>query len=406
MTAVDSRMEADRASLSPSFPVLDTMRAVGALAVVATHASFWAGAYAAHVFWGTALARLDIGVAIFFVLSGFLLSRPHIARAAHGLSRPSVGRYFWKRALRVLPVYFVAASAALILLPENSPASLATWVQTLTLTDIYVSVDLPAGLSQMWSLATEIAFYLMLPLMMTWALFRGRLDRRGLTALLMTMLVTTVVWLLWLGPLLSESRLSMQWLPSFLTWFGAGVGLAWAHVEWQRAPTAGRLLTTVAELGRSPGVCWTAALALFAVTATPLTGPTLLIPPTLGEAVAKNLLYAAIAALLILPGAFAPPTGRYAEVLAWPPLRHIGHISYSIFCIHLVILHGVMRMFDYKLFAGHGWTIFLVTAGLSIVAAEILYRLVERPFMRLRSMKPPRLVSAVRTHTRDSRTRY
>ena len=49
---------------SSTLPVLDSLRAVAAVAVVATHASFWGGAYAQPVF-GTALARLDIGVAIF-----------------------------------------------------------------------------------------------------------------------------------------------------------------------------------------------------------------------------------------------------------------------------------------------------------------------------------------------------
>ena len=52
------------------------------------------------------LARLDVGVAIFFVLSGFLLSHHFLGRAHHGTGRVP-GRYFWKRFLRIYPAYLV-----------------------------------------------------------------------------------------------------------------------------------------------------------------------------------------------------------------------------------------------------------------------------------------------------------
>ena len=61
-----------------TFPVLDTLRAVGALCVLTTHVAFWSGAYTNHGAWGTLLSRLDVGVALFFVLSGFLLARPFL----------------------------------------------------------------------------------------------------------------------------------------------------------------------------------------------------------------------------------------------------------------------------------------------------------------------------------------
>src|SRR5688572_25012074 len=96
-----------------ALPVLDSMRAVASIAVLATHASFWGGAYA-HDRYGTALARLDIGVAIFFVLSGFLLSRSWLERHARGATAPSASRYLWRRALRIMPVYAIAVAGALL----------------------------------------------------------------------------------------------------------------------------------------------------------------------------------------------------------------------------------------------------------------------------------------------------
>ncbi|MGZ5405004.1 MAG: acyltransferase family protein, partial [Nocardioides sp.] len=112
-----------------TFPVLDSLRALAAIAVLTTHVAFWAGSYV-HPVWGTALARLDVGVAIFFVLSGFLLSRPWLDRYHAGLPSPSSGRYLWKRALRLLPVYVVTVVAALALLPANRDAGVALWAKT------------------------------------------------------------------------------------------------------------------------------------------------------------------------------------------------------------------------------------------------------------------------------------
>ncbi len=68
---------------APSFPGLDTIRAVAAIWVVVTHVGFWTGFYG-HGLLGALSQRLEAGVAVFFVLSGFLLSYPVAAPAAHG----------------------------------------------------------------------------------------------------------------------------------------------------------------------------------------------------------------------------------------------------------------------------------------------------------------------------------
>jgi peptidoglycan/LPS O-acetylase OafA/YrhL len=103
VTRTLARDEVVRTQLGESFPVLDTMRAVGAIAVMITHCGFNAGAYTENGALGRMIARMDVGVAIFFVLSGFLLSRAWLARSRAGLPPPGVGRYFWKRFLRIVP---------------------------------------------------------------------------------------------------------------------------------------------------------------------------------------------------------------------------------------------------------------------------------------------------------------
>lgn len=374
------------------FPALDTLRGAAALAVLATHVAFWGGAYA-HSYWGPALARLDIGVAVFFVLSGFLLSRPYWSGARDGRPLPSAATYFWKRALRVVPVYVVAVVVALAVLPGNQGASAWLWTKTLLMANIYTDDALPPGLTQMWSLGTEVAFYLALPVVMLLTLARAgsRWDtRRRATALFAVLVVLNVAWILVLTPRLDGAPgIPGVWLPAYATWFGTGILLAAAqvHLEGERG---GRRTPahTLRDLGRQPGVCWTAALALFAIASTPVAGPYTLLPATLGEAMTKNLLYAAVAGLLVLSAVFADRPGPLRTALALPALRHVGHISYGIFCLHLVVLELVVSWRDVELFGGRTGELFVLTVLGTVVLAEVVHRVVEKPVMRLR--RPPR----------------
>ncbi|SDI79308.1 Acyltransferase family protein [Rhodococcus triatomae] len=82
------------------------LRAFAALLVVGTHAGFWTGNYTEDTA-GWFFARLEAGVAVFFVLSGFLLFRPWVTALARGTSGPSLTRYFRHRARRILPAYWL-----------------------------------------------------------------------------------------------------------------------------------------------------------------------------------------------------------------------------------------------------------------------------------------------------------
>lgn len=375
----------------PVFPVLDTMRAIGAFGVLVTHVAFWAGSYTQHGHFGALLARADVGVALFFVLSGFLLSRPWLSAAREVRPAPAVGRYFWKRVLRIFPIYVVTVVIALSLITDNRDLGVADWLRTLLMVDIYVEPRLPSGLTQMWSLTTEVAFYLVLPLLM-WLFTVGR-GGRGLHPPriilgVVLMFVVTIGWhLSWAAAIpQSEGRATLQWLPAMLNWFGLGIALALLYELDRSGSTAGRLRRTIKALAVSPGVCWSLAAGILLAAATPLAGPTMLAAPTPSESLTKTLLYGFFAALVILPGIFADPDGAYARVMSRPRLRRLGHISYGLFCLHLPILHFVMWMTGYELFQGHFWQILVLTSVLSVLAAEIAYRVVEEPFMRLRNL--------------------
>jgi peptidoglycan/LPS O-acetylase OafA/YrhL len=380
--------QAERAvQLAPTFPVLDTLRAIGALAVLTTHAAFQSGDYVRHGAWGTLLSRLDVGVALFFVLSGFLLTRPYLARAANALPHPSTGRYYWKRFLRIYPVYAVTVVIALSLIPANDSETFAGWVRTLLMANTYVEGSLPHGLTQMWSLSVEVAFYVALPGLM-WLALGGtdRLRPNRVLVVLGGMAVLSIWWHTDLGWVVGDHSpgVPLSWLPAYLSWFAVGICLALAHVAHEGGSRA-RWVRVVASVGAMPGACWMAAFGLLLVCSTPLAGPALLFVATPQESLFKHITYALIGGFVVATGVFARP-GRYERVMSLRALRHLGHISYSVFCIHLPILTLVVEVGDYELFLGHGLDIWAATVVITLVAAELLYRLVELPALRFKNL--------------------
>ncbi len=371
--------------LHPRFVVLDTLRAVGALAVLTTHVTFFSGDYTGHGVVGSVLARLDVGVALFFVLSGFLLARPHLARAALGLPRPPTRSYYVKRALRIYPVYAVAVVLAMVLLPENRGLGLRDWLVTLALGNTFVDPLGPAGLTQMWSLGVEVSFYLVLPLLMLAAVGRRGLRTRRVVAVLLALGAVTVWWhLAGAGHAASlTDGPPLQWLPAYLSWFCLGIGLALVHVRHATGSTS-RVVASVRSLGRQPGVCWVVAGALLLVSATPLAGPTSLVAASTAQSLTKNLVYGALAALVVLAGVFADPDSRFAQAFGHELPRRLGLISYSVFCLHLMIVDLLARALGYRLFGGHGLELWLLTVLVSLAAAELAYRFVELPGIRLK----------------------
>lgn len=368
----------------PDFAGLDVLRAVGSIGVLTTHVAFQTGEYFRHGTLGTLLARLDVGVAIFFVLSGFLLSRPFWVRAEVGRPAPPVRPYAVKRFFRIMPIYVVAAALALAFVPGNQGRGVGSWLMSLTMLDTYFSRSLPHGLTQMWSLAAEVAFYAVLPVLM-WVAIGGRSSPlRRSSAVLLALPVISVVWILWVAPALADERAwsPTLWLPGFLSWFAAGLWLAREHVLQQAGrPTA--LGGHVAALGSQPGTCWVAAFGLLLVTATPLAGPVSLEPGTSSEALVKHACYAVIGLLLVAAGTWSSPTGLFRRVSATRVVRHLGHVSYAVFCLHLLVLAALLELIDYQIFTGDFPRLWATTLIVTLLASELAYWVVERPGMRL-----------------------
>ena len=373
-----------------AFPGLDAVRALGATAVLATHVAFQTGRSVRGPLSGT-LARFDIGVALFFALSGFLLFRPFALAAVADRSRwPRTGDYLKRRALRILPAYWLAVTACLLLLPANAKLRGGpTWWRHLTLTQVYTPGLQRHGLTQMWSLCTEVAFYLLLPLLAVVVLGRRgtAAGRRPLVVLGLVASVSVGWWIVATRTTWVDVHTAGQWLPGYLDWFAGGMALALVQVRLTMGSGAA-WMHALADLARSTGTCWGTSVALFAVATSPLAGPrSLEASPTAWEAVVKNLLYGACALLLLLPLVLGGQDDGAAKALGARPVRLLGEISYGIFLWHLLVLETVVRVLGQQLFTGSWLVIFTVTWFATVVVAALSYVVVERPALRLKDSR-------------------
>ena len=371
-------------------PALDAMRVVAATAVLSTHAAFQTGT-AARGPVGAVLARMDCGVAVFFVLSGFLLYRPWAVAAQFDARRPKASAYLLHRALRILPAYWLVVVVALTLMPANIAATPRQWVAQLLLVQIYAPGLLSEGLTQMWSLATEVAFYLILPLLALAITTVGRVvgQLRAVIAGSIVMLVVGIYWQI-LSHSAGRPSYWSFWLPGYLAWFGAGMLLA-ALVERLLAP--GELPSwgsTLRSLAASPGTCWATAGALLLLAANPIAGPRAFeAAQTPGAAVVKNLLYLVIAVLVVLPAALpSERPGLFLRITSGGVAHRLGEVSYGMFLWHLILLSTAFQVLGLHEFAGGFLAVFALTWTWTVAVSFTSWSILERPFLRLKRRVP------------------
>src|SRR4051812_10841150 len=109
------------------FPLFDSLRAIAALSVLGFHAAFAAGVYNSDSPLRPFTLRLDVGVSVFFLISGFLLYRPFVKARMAGVKPPATGPYAWRRFLRIVPAYWVALTVIALWLPVHDVFTSAHW---------------------------------------------------------------------------------------------------------------------------------------------------------------------------------------------------------------------------------------------------------------------------------------
>ena len=349
---------------------LTGIRAVAAILVVATHAAYTTGKYT-HGYWGLVSARLEIGVPIFFVLSGFLLFRPWVRWAVAGGPPPSLSRYARHRVRRIMPAYVITVLIAYVLYhfraagpnPGNSWVGL---VRNLTLTQIYTDGYLGSylhqGLTQMWSLAVEASFYVSLPALsyvLLVLLCRRRWQPKLILGALAGMTVITPAWFVLVHAVDSIPDGARLWLPAYLSWFIGGMMLTVLQAVGARCYAFAAL---------------TLALVSYFIVATPIAGAPTTSPTAVVEALVKSSFYAVIATLAVAPLALGDQ-GWYAQLLATRPMVWLGEISYEIFLIHLVTMEFAMvYVVRDHVYTGSMAKLFVSTMVITIPLAWLLHR--------------------------------
>jgi peptidoglycan/LPS O-acetylase OafA/YrhL len=148
---------------APRYPCFDGLRAIAASTIVVFHVASTSGATVAGGY-GRYFARLDIGVAVFFVVSGFLLYRPFVTAHVAGPGALPWREFWWRRVLRIYPAYWVALTAAILLFHSTNLHGVAEYVRYYALVQIYTPNYGIDGIVQTWTLAVEVSFYAALPL--------------------------------------------------------------------------------------------------------------------------------------------------------------------------------------------------------------------------------------------------
>lgn len=355
--------EASRRPSPAHAPQLDGLRAIAVAAVAYAH---WLPRWQAGLPFGA-------GVHLFFVLSGFLITRILMGLRTSRERGEAVRRFYLRRILRLFPAFYLVLGAALV---ANVPLVRATWGwHAGYLSNVFIAAvgTWQGHLSHFWSLAVEEQFYLVWPWLIVWTPAR------------------------WLGPLVVGA---VALGPAARLAAAAG-GLSepfWALVPGGSADSLalGALLAWSASRARSgdahrrPATGPWALAGLAAWTAGFLweqTGHGL--PPALAvwRQVAQGLVF-----VWIVDRAAAGNGRGMWPLLASPALQYVGRISYGVYLIHAfapILAQGLVTRVaaSASLPAGDGARA-LLYAAVTLAAASAMWHLVEAPVQRLKTRVP------------------
>ncbi|MGO1769383.1 MAG: acyltransferase family protein [Microbacterium sp.] len=352
---------------SRRFTGLDGLRAVAVVLVVSY-----------HLFPSLGLEAGYIGVDVFFVISGFLITSLLLRRTTHGLS--GIADFWRRRARRLLPALaltiMVCASAAWVIggdvLVRLGTQVLGAftfsynWAAVLTGSGYFEATG-PELLRNFWSLAVEEQFYLVWPLLLPLVLLLPRGWPRAMIAL-----AGAVASAAWMFVLLQQGADTTRiYFGTDTHAFGILFGVALAFLLERIPDGEGRRSAAVRWIGAALGTTALAGIVLLAFIGTeePDALPTVL--------VAATVLTGILVVTAVWPGSL------FGRMLDLAPLKWVGDRSYGLYLWHwpilvlvLVATQGTGPEATVPLWAG---TLSLI---LTVICAALSYRLVEEPVRR------------------------
>lgn len=375
----------DRVVPTPRFEHLDGVRALAALSVLVSHTSGLTNFAPSNSLLGPATARFNVGVTIFFVLSGFLLYRPFVAARLADRDGPQIAGYVRRRALRILPAYWLALTL-LAIWPGLGGVFTKDWWVYYGFAQNLRGEWIIQGIPPAWTLHIEVTFYLLLPFLALAAArsLRGRpapeqlrLELAGIAALGLASLALRT-WRFEVDPGEVESHTLLQ----MFLWFSLGMALAVVSAHVADRPPSQRP-GWVRLVGARPWIPWTAALVVLALSTRIGLPTTLLVVYDAKRWFAEHVLYALMAVLVVLPAAIGTDGGGWVRrLLAWRPLAYVGLVSYGVYLWHLPLAGEINPWLGPKIDELGFPIVTLAVFAVSMAAASLSYHLVERPLMR------------------------
>jgi peptidoglycan/LPS O-acetylase OafA/YrhL len=358
MAAQDTPTTAfDRYLTVRRFGSLDGLRFFCIMAVIWHHAPFWVAMDGPAPF----LTRGFLGVDFFFVLSGYLITTL-LLREERQTGRFSLSGFYWRRILRILPIYFLLVSALgfyfIVVLGRWELLELLPFYY-LFLSNFMVD-DIPL-LAPMWSLAVEEQFY------MVWPLLLLVMSRKMVLPVLVILIVTNIVVITGFagqGPVVGPLKFALfstTYAPILL---GAAVAVL--------MNTRAGFDALYRVFGNAIGMIASFVLLLIAVGT---------LPADL-RGWPNMVLHLLMAGCLI--SIVCREDHTLNGVFRLRPLARVGEISYGIYLYHLVALDVALRVINGQDTASQ-WGVLILYTVFSIIIAEISFRTIERYFMGLRN---------------------
>ena len=360
---------------------LDGHRGIASVAVVIFHVYQFCNV-SHFLYYGTpaytVLNSLDAMVPWFFVITAFVLFEP-IARAAIGGREPISARGFLtRRALRLLPLYYVVVLIVWTCRQQALPGDWRDLIEHLTFTQVFDGKRIFYTDGPAWSLSVEVFFYLILiagAVAMAARCRRLASRRQRITVLAAGTAALGAVSLAWKAWSFAGGH--QPTIGAFTTWFGPmasfdnfAIGMAVAIIaaaSGDRRPLGarGRLALRLAALA----ILVTAFATRQANT---------------WSGVYFSTLCAAGFGCLVAAATLGPPRDRFGRMLSGRPLLWLGSISYSVYLWHepvLLALAGWRGLVPQT--PGAFLPDVLVVLSVSVLAGWLSFQIIERPTSRL-----------------------
>lgn len=423
MTVVEHPADAAQPGRSQHahFPGFDGLRAIAACAVLVHHGGFATG-YSGSGRFGQLTAHGDAGVSVFFLISGFLLYRPFVNAHLSDRTPTSADRFLWRRALRILPAYWVAVAGIYLIFGfgRGTLQNTGDFLAYFGLFQIYDTTRFFSGVNQTWTLATEMSFYLFIPLyaMAIRRIGRRRPERRVRVEIygLVTLVVVCVVWrLAWFmydpywqryggGTAPTKTApfaglATQYWLPTHFDLFALGMGLALLSVWAARRDVTPRFIE---RISRWPGLWWALAAFTYWVVSTRVGLSRNLDVLTGTQTFVRQTLYGLTALFLLIPAVFGDQQrGLVRRFLCCAPVAYVGLMSYGIYLWHQAWLGQTREEWlgYQQLFHGPIVTVLVIAFAFTLLTATGSYYLIERPVLRFKDRPPWRRRTAAASRT-------